>query len=111
MPQSAEVTTWSAPHCNSNRFQLLLVIQYHAVALLINGPVTTNCLKQWQSGVNTPDQLPPLLEAVGSTLVHDFGAASEMLKLISHLINFSPEFLVSNAAWWICNFNGKIWLT
>jgi hypothetical protein len=107
MPTSAEVMTWSALTCHSNRFRLLLSIQYHCVALLLNAPVIASILERGQSETRSIGRIAPLLESIASTIAHDFHAATEIHNLVTHLVHYAPDFMLSNAAWWLCNFNCK----
>ncbi|KIW04384.1 uncharacterized protein PV09_04668 [Verruconis gallopava] len=105
LPSSNEVQTWSSQLCNSNRFRILLMIQLHAVTMLINGPFLLNCLQTWEAEAKLTPKSNPLLGALVQMLEQDIEAASELLKVVSHLVNHAPKFMLSNAAWWICNFN------
>lgn len=88
---------WSPPSYSSNRFRILLTIQYYVTVLLINRPVI-DLIAEHEVG---QDFFYHCTGEISIAMENDLAVAKELDNIISCMANTCPEFFDHNAIWWI----------
>lgn len=100
----SDLSDWTASSFDSNRFQILLSVQYYGTKLLLNGPVLAGFLMEWRLEHRSARELDAALESSAVAIKDACDAAQELQAIISAVNSSAPNFLDCNAAWWTCNF-------
>ncbi|KAH7030054.1 fungal-specific transcription factor domain-containing protein [Macrophomina phaseolina] len=102
--KTTELGTCSPPSYESNRFQILLSIQYYKTVLLINSAVLAVLVYGTSTGAphESHNSLP--LEYTMPVIREDFTAARNLDRIIHCITTRGGSFLDSNATWWTCNY-------
>ncbi|CZR63519.1 uncharacterized protein PAC_13416 [Phialocephala subalpina] len=95
---------WTLSSYSTNRFNILLSIQYYAMILLINGPILARLLQEGVQSRQHGRETMLLLETMIPMIKNDLSAAKELRELIHIAVTCSETFLDFNGAWWMCNY-------
>lgn len=95
---------WSSTVYESNRYRVLLTLQYYSTRLVLNAPILTSFLKA-RATKQTNAEVHALAKSAIPAIENDFSAAASFEKLIRGISTTAPRFLDLNGAWFTCNFH------
>lgn len=104
---AAEVDESDSASFDTEKFQILLSIQYYRLLLLINGPIITAFLNFVIVEHSDKMGLGLLMEAIGSVIMNDIVAAKEVQGIVHTVTVTSESFWDRNAAWLTSNYTSK----
>ncbi|KAF2020169.1 hypothetical protein BU24DRAFT_489985 [Aaosphaeria arxii CBS 175.79] len=91
-------------YCNRKRFDIILSIYYHRVAMSINKAVLSRFLTDF--ALADDEAIPePIWDGVISALSHDARSAMELQGIFTSVIENDSTFINRYAAWWTANYS------
>jgi hypothetical protein len=102
---SAEMEFWPASSYEAKRLQILLCIQPHSTALLVNRPVLIGCTGDLELDSSSTQSC---VSEVAIAIEQDLVAAKELSIVVSCIARKCLEFIDRTAIWWICNYSSRL---
>jgi hypothetical protein len=99
-----DLDQWNAVSYHTNRYQVLLSIQYYSTTLLINFPVLATFLTEGVLGRQSERDFSVQIDGMILVIKNDLAAAKELSAIIHGAATSGDSFLDCNAAWWMCNY-------
>lgn len=104
---ATEIFQWSTLSYSTNRFQILLSIEFWSVSLLINGSLLTRFLSEVAQEKSSASHSTIRTETMISLVKNELETVNNLSMIIYSVINDREAFLECNAAWWKCNYISK----
>ncbi|KAI1365816.1 hypothetical protein F5Y08DRAFT_302759 [Xylaria arbuscula] len=101
---AVDIKDWTESSYLEHRFQILLSIQFYSAKLLVNAPVLTGFLQSRRNQNSYSAEQRATLSSALAIIEADYVVSEDFRSLISCTSQSSPQFLSTNATWWICNF-------